>query len=134
MEDFGLGLRLRGFGDPLGDRDFFDLPYRSRDLEREVLLLLDEDGDLLLLLALGGGDFFGGLSVLGLVASSGLVSLSIAFSSFFVFFPAVFFEVILLLPLLELPEELDDPDEPVELAELDLDPAEELPLLLPEEL
>ncbi len=130
MEDLGgLGLLLRGFGDPLTDfEDLLAFPYRSRDREREVLLSLDDDGDLLLGLAsggLGGVGFFSGVTLFSLATSGGLAS-----ASFFGFFSFALAEAPLLL-LLELPDELD---EPVELAELDRDLLLELPLVLPDEL
>ena len=51
FEDFGLGDRLRGFGDTEADLDFCERLYRSLERELELLLSLDDGrGDLLLLL------------------------------------------------------------------------------------
>lgn len=133
LQDLGVGERcLRGLGD--ADLDRCDLLYRSRDLDREVLLSLDE-GDLLLLLllitasTLGGGDFE---ALLLLVFSCFSAGFTVAFfrSSLLVF------ECLLILEALLLREEL--PEELLELLELDREPerdreALELPLLLAED-
>lgn len=133
LQDLGVGERcLRGFGDT--DLDLCDLLYRSRDLDREVLLSLDE-GDLLLLLLLVTASTFGGGDFEAL--------LLFGFSCFSTGFTVAFFvsslsvlECWLILEALLLREEL--PEELLELLELDREPdrdreALELPLLLPEE-
>lgn len=104
--------------------------YRSRDLDREVLLSLEE-GDLLLLLVfsstLGGGDFETLLlSVFGFFS----VSFTVAFFAFDLLVSEC---ALLLLEALLLRDEL--PEELLELLELDREPerdreALELPLLL----
>ena len=125
LEDFGLGERFRRFGDPDGDLDLLDFVNRSRDLDRDVLLPLEDDDRLFL--ALGGGDFETLLLLDFFSGSSALASL-LASPLAFLFSLALELTLLLLEALLlreELPdEELDDPEEPVEL---------DLELLLPEE-
>ena len=119
--DFGEGLRFRGLGDLEADRDLRDFLKRSRDLEREALLSLG-DGEALLLLGRAGGDF----ETLLLFFFSG--ALRSAFPD------PTELTLLLLLPLLLLPEEeLEDPDEPVELVDLERERDWELSPLLSED-